>query len=120
MPENPSAAGPVVRRPRRVVVRDDSMRPTLKPGDRLKVDPSAYLTRAPAPGEIVVLVDPDEPTRWLVKRVSSVDEASRTVDVRGDATEVARDSRRFGPVRFEAVLGRVTQCYLPGARRREF
>jgi len=95
------------------------MRPTLEPGDRLLVDPRAYRTRPPAPGEIVVLVDPERPSRWLVKRVHGVDPTAGTVDVRGDAVDRARDSRRFGPVPTSALVGRVYRVYYPPARRRE-
>jgi nickel-type superoxide dismutase maturation protease len=103
----------------RVVVRDESMRPTLEPGDRLLVDRSAYRRHAPRTGEIVVLVDPDEPTRWLIKRVAATDAPTGTVEVRGDATEVARDSRRFGPVASTAIVGRAFRLYFPVARRRD-
>ena len=94
------------------------MRPTLAPGDRLRVDPRAYRRRPPRVGEIVVLVDPAEATRWLVKRVAAVDLRGRTVEVRGDAAETSRDSRRFGPVPFEALVGRAIECYHPPDRRR--
>jgi nickel-type superoxide dismutase maturation protease len=103
----------------RVVVRDESMRPTLEPGDRLLVDTRAFARRTPRAGEIVVLVDPEEPTRWLVKRVVAVDADSGTVDVRGDATGRARDSRRFGPVHPTAVVGRAYRLYFPPSRRRD-
>jgi nickel-type superoxide dismutase maturation protease len=95
------------------------MRPTLEPGDRLLIDPGAYRARAPAPGEIVVLVDPERPERWLVKRVRETDPEAGTVDVRGDATEVARDSRRFGPVPAASIVGRVYRLYFPPERRRD-
>jgi signal peptidase I len=54
------------------MVHDDSMLPTLRPGDRLLVDRRAYRDRPPQVGEIVVLVDPELPARWLVKRVAGV------------------------------------------------
>ena len=95
------------------------MLPTLQPGDRLWVDPAAYRDRPPRAGEIVVLVDPEEGKRWLVKRVRSVDAVSATVDVRGDAADTARDSRRFGPVPMGSVIGRVYRLYYPGDRRRD-
>jgi nickel-type superoxide dismutase maturation protease len=94
------------------------MRPTLAPGDRLRIDPRAYRRRPPRVGEIVVFVDPADPSRWLVKRVAAVDPSGRTVDVRGDATATSRDSRRFGPVPFEALVGRAYECYHPPERRR--
>lgn len=48
------------------------MRPTLEPGDRLLVDPTAYRHRPPRTGDLVVLVDPQAPARWLIKRVAGV------------------------------------------------
>jgi nickel-type superoxide dismutase maturation protease len=95
------------------------MAPTLRPGDRLWVDRRAYRHRPPAVGEVVVLVDPEEPNRWLVKRVAAVDPHGGTVDVRGDAAEVARDSRRFGPVPFRSIVGRAWRVYFPPDRRRD-
>jgi hypothetical protein len=125
---------------RRVEVRDESMRPTLQPGDHLRVDRRAYRDRLPIPGELVVLVDPGAPDRWLVKRVASIEpgppgaaEGSRPtarpgqrptgephVSVLGDAPEHARDSRTFGPVPLSSLVGRVYRCYAPPERRREF
>jgi nickel-type superoxide dismutase maturation protease len=102
-----------------VVVHDASMRPTLEPGDRLLVDRGAYARRPPRVGDVVVLIDPEQPSRWLVKRVAAVDPATGTVDVRGDATDVARDSRRFGPVATSAIVGRAYRLYLPRSRRRD-
>jgi nickel-type superoxide dismutase maturation protease len=95
------------------------MAPALRPGDRLLVDPRAYQDRAPAVGDVVVLADPEARVRWLVKRVAAVDAPSGTVEVRGDAGEVARDSRRFGPVAVSAIVGRVYRCYFPLERRRD-
>jgi nickel-type superoxide dismutase maturation protease len=103
---------------RRVRVEDDSMRPTLEPGDRLLVDVAEYRRRAPRAGEIVILVDPADPSRWLVKRVTAVDATASTLDVRGDAVENARDSREFGPVPLDSVIGHVYECYYPVPRRR--
>jgi nickel-type superoxide dismutase maturation protease len=103
---------------RKVVVRDESMLPTLRPGDRLLVDPRAYRSRAPRAGEIVILVDPVDSSRWLVKRILEVDATRGMVDVRGDAPETARDSRQFGPVPIASIVGRVYGCYYPIERRR--
>jgi nickel-type superoxide dismutase maturation protease len=112
---------PKIRRwaSRRVVVRDESMLPTLRPGDRLLVDPRAYRDRLPRVGEIVVFIDPEASSRWLVKRVARVDAAGEAIDVRGDAAETARDSRRFGPVPIRSVIGRAYRRYFPADRRGE-
>ena len=102
-----------------MVVADESMVPTLQPGDRLLVDVVSYRQRPPSVGEIVVLVDPEVPERWLIKRVAAVDLARGTVDVRGDAVDRARDSRRFGPVPIRSILGRAYRLYRPAERRRD-
>lgn len=94
------------------------MRPTLEPGDRLLVDVGEYRRRAPRVGEIVIVVDPADAARWLVKRVTAVDDAAATLDVRGDAVANARDSREFGPVPLDSVIGHVYECYYPTPRRR--
>jgi nickel-type superoxide dismutase maturation protease len=96
------------------------MRPTLEPGDRLLVDVRRRRHRPPHVGEIVVLKDPEQPARWLIKRVSGVDPSTRTVEVRGDAVDRARDSRQFGPVPISALVGVAYRCYAPAHRRREF
>lgn len=101
------------------MVHDESMVPTLRPGDRLLVDSRAYRGRLPRVGEIVVLTDPEAPRRWLVKRVADVDADGRTIDVRGDAPAAARDSRRFGRVPTGSVVGRVYRIYFPSERRRD-
>ncbi len=119
MPAAPPLYRPRFGRPRRVVVADGSMRPTLEPGDRLRVEPRAYEAALPEIGAIVVLEDPEDPDRWLVKRVHAVDPVGRTVDVRGDAADVARDSRSFGPVPLPLLRGRVTRIYFPPERARD-
>jgi signal peptidase I len=116
-----------------VVVRDESMLPTLRPGDRLLVDLRAYRGRSPRPGEIVVVTDPTDRARWLVKRATAVGPASvggggtpggpndlpaGWLWVQGDAEDASRDSRRFGPLPPESLVGRVYRCYAPPERRR--
>jgi signal peptidase I len=95
------------------------MSPTFRPGDRLLVDLGSYRDRAPTVGEVVVLADPEARVRWLVKRISAVDPVAATVEVLGDDAEVARDSRRFGPVPLRAVVGKVYRVYYPPDRRRD-
>lgn len=102
-----------------MVVRDESMAPTLRPGDRLLVDPRSYRHRLPAVGDVVVLSDPEGHVRWLVKRVSAVNGATGTVEVRGDAGEATRDSRQFGPVPLRSVVGRAFRLYFPPEHERD-
>ena len=102
-----------------MVVVDDSMRPGLRPGDRLRVDPGAYRRAMPQAGEVVVLADPERRVRWLVKRVRSVDPASGAVEVRADAPVGGRDSRGFGPVPVTTLAGRAYRLYYPLDRARD-
>ncbi|MCI4338017.1 MAG: S26 family signal peptidase [Thermoplasmata archaeon] len=115
------------RRSRRVEVFEQSMAPALQPGDRLLVDPWAYRERPPGRGDVVVLRDPESPTRFLVKRVGAVGGeippggtlplAPGELWLEGDWGTVSRDSRRFGAVPFAAVLGRAWWRYYPVDRR---
>ena len=109
-------------RSRRVIVHDESMLPTLWPGDRLLVDRSAFAERAPRPGEIVVVRDPEVQDRLLVKRVERVRSdpgSAPAVFVVGDNAERSRDSRAFGPLAPAALVGRAYRCYAPAERRRD-
>lgn len=114
-------------RSRKVVVQNASMRPTLEPGDRLRVDPRAYRGAGPARGDLVVLRDPERPGHLLVKRVVALPgDASvsgtvplGTVRVEGD-NPASRDSRAFGAVPFADLQGRVWLRYYPAERRRRF
>ncbi len=56
----------------RVRVHDRSMTPNLAPGDRLLVDPAAFRISAPQRGDLVILHDPADPERLLIKRVVGV------------------------------------------------
>jgi signal peptidase I len=91
------------RRWRLVVVRGQSMAPTLHDGDRLIV----RVGRTPAAGDLVVFrardVVPEADLTWMVKRVYRV-EPGGAVTVRGDNAR-SQDSRHFGAVPREAILG---------------
>jgi signal peptidase I len=103
------------------------MAPTLLPGDRLYVDRAAYRDRPPARGDLVVVRDPSDPRRFLVKRVSFL--AGETpspeypavppgsIYVLGDNPSLSRDSRAFGPVPLDLVVGRAWFRYAPAGRR---
>jgi nickel-type superoxide dismutase maturation protease len=83
------------------------MLPTLRPGDRLLI---ARIGRA-KPGDLVVIRDPSAHSRLLCKRVLNVDE--RHIVVIGDNPGASTDSRAFGPVPVEWIVGRVIRRYWP-------
>ncbi len=81
---------------RRFAVVEDSMRPTLEPGDGLL----AVRGGRPRSGQLRVFPDPTSPTRWLIKRVGGVRGTGRgaTFEARSDNPEApgVADSRQFG------------------------
>jgi len=107
------------------------MAPSIEPGDWLLVDPTT--TRWPRHGSVVVFRDPTD-GQLSVKRVASRpgervafadgfldladDEAWLLSDATEDVTAAAGlgapvDSRRFGPVPVEQLVGRVWFRYAP-------
>ena len=98
----------LMRQRRHVVVRGESMRPTLAPGDHILVNPAAYQDTAPGVGDVVVARHPFERDRTLVKRVESVDDAGRCF-VTGDNPQESTDSHSLGALAPDLLLGRVTR-----------
>jgi nickel-type superoxide dismutase maturation protease len=101
----------------RYEVRGESMAPALNPGDWIAVDRQAYSSQAPRPRHVVLARDPRAPSRTLVKRVHHIDLHGRAW-LLGDNEAASTDSRTFGPVMPEAILGRVRWRYWPIKRRR--
>jgi signal peptidase I len=118
--------------PWRVAVAEGSMRPAIEPGDWLLVDPT--VPRWPRRGSIVVFREPGSDV-LAIKRVAARpgdwvtflgghlrlgdDEAWLLSDASDAALEAAGfgpavDSRRYGPVPVEALVGRAWLRYWPG------
>jgi hypothetical protein len=86
--------------PRRFVVADRSMEPTLIAGQGLVACPS----RRARPGQLRCVEHPEREGFWLVKRVEEVHDDTTTgepmMTVMSDNRSATRaDSRSFGPVR---------------------
>jgi signal peptidase I len=78
---------------RRVVVEGTSMAPTYLPGERLT---ALRRWRPVLRGDVVVVRDPRDPSRWLLKRC--VGRFGSRLHLRGDNAAASTDSRVFGPV----------------------
>jgi nickel-type superoxide dismutase maturation protease len=93
----------------RYEVEGDSMAPVLHHGERVLVNRAAYWLRGPRTGDVVVLRDPRAPHRLLIKRIeSSADGGYRVL---GDNADTSTDSRVFGPVTRDQIVGKVLSRY---------
>ncbi len=112
---------------RRYEVEGESMSPSLEAGDYvLAVRLPRWAGRSVfgwRVGWIVVAERPDRPGLTIIKRVASVEGASReeegervTITLLGDNPAASTDSRQFGPVGAEAVWGVVVVRYWPAGR----
>ncbi len=95
-----------LRRRDRFQVTGRSMVPLLKPGEEVLVDGCAYRGRRPEPGDLVVARHPARDLK-LVKRVVAVREDGACL-LSGDNPRESSDSRQFGAVPLDHILGRVT------------
>lgn len=99
-------AAPVTR----YIVEGDSMEPSYSAGERVVVNRLAYLRRPPATGDVVVVRDPEQRGRLLLKRIADPPPGAAIERGRyyvlGDNAAASRDSRAFGPVKRRAVIGR--------------
>ncbi len=81
------------------------MTPAVATGERVFVNRAAYWLRNPRSGDLVVVRDPRQPDRLLLKRIDRESEGGWLV--LGDNVDASTDSRAFGPVTREAILGKV-------------
>lgn len=101
----------LLRRYRRLRVTGESMLPVLSAHQEVLIDPRAYRTRSPQPGDLVVAEHPQQPDLHIVKRVLFVDSESRCY-LRGDNAIASTDSRQFGLIALDQIQGKVL-CLFP-------
>jgi nickel-type superoxide dismutase maturation protease len=116
--------GMAARRSRRIEITGGSMLPALEPGDRVVV----VRAGRPRTGDIVACADPGHPNRTVVKRVAAVPggylrledgrdlAAGQGYIVLGDNSGASTDSRHFGPISLDLIIGRLIFRYLPERR----
>src|SRR2546428_2219818 len=92
-------------------VEDRSMEPTLSPGAFVLVNRLSYKLHPPARGDLVVLRDPQVPSRFLVKRIADLSVSGAYVV--GDNELQSRDSRTIGPVPRDVIVGPVLRTAKP-------
>jgi signal peptidase I len=109
----------------RVAVAEDSMAPALAPDDWLLIDPTC--DRWPRRGSIVVFHEPDTDL-LAIKRVAArpgdsiriaagvLHLAADEAWLLGDNAAVSLDSRRYGPVSLDELVGRAWFRYSPASR----
>jgi signal peptidase I len=87
-----------------------SMHPTLKPGQFILLDTWAYQQQVPKQKDVVVF-EHDTENLWLVKRISNWPDGhiqrNDLFYVLGDNQAASRDSRSFGGISQEQVVGKV-------------
>ncbi len=101
----------LLRRRQRFKVEGLSMLPLLQPGDevlvKMKVDPFS----PPTIGNLVILRHPQELHLCLIKRIIAINEEG-CFFVQGDNLDYSTDSRVFGWVKPDLIMGIVTCRFL--------
>ena len=95
------------------------MRPALKPGDEVLLDPGAYRHAAPRIGDVVMARHPYR-DQFILKRVTQI-AADGRLCLRGDNGAQSTDSRVWGFFAASAIRGRVTGRFpraVSGPKRR--
>jgi nickel-type superoxide dismutase maturation protease len=85
------------------LVAGDSMTPTLADGDKVLVDATGYI----AVGDVILAKHPYKSDVKIVKRVSEIADDGR-LTLNGDNPATSTDSRTFGTVSLESIVGKVT------------
>ncbi|MEZ6186956.1 MAG: nickel-type superoxide dismutase maturation protease [Planctomycetota bacterium] len=88
-------------------VTGESMLPSYVDGELVWVDRRAYRGARPVAGDVVLARHPYRVDVLLLKRVALV-AADGSCELRGDNPQASTDSRSFGRVPLERILGRVS------------
>ncbi|RMH69514.1 MAG: nickel-type superoxide dismutase maturation protease [Gemmatimonadetes bacterium] len=97
----------IIKKRERLRVTGSSMLPLLKPGDEVLVNPAAYRKHPPQAGDLVVAVHPRNPHQKIIKRITTIS-PQNTYFIQGDNPAESTDSRHFGAVPGDFIIGKVT------------
>jgi nickel-type superoxide dismutase maturation protease len=86
-------------------VREQSMEPWVREGDFVVVDRMSYLFSKPRVGHIVIAKNPRKPSMLLLKRI--VKEQEDWYWIEGDNAKKSTDSRHFGWLKRDFLVGKV-------------
>ena len=86
------------------------MLPLLRPGDEILINPHAYQKSAPKIGDIVVTMHPKKDNLDIVKRVTAV-EQNGDYFLTGDNLDASTDSRDWGAIKRQQIVGKVTSHF---------
>ena len=90
----------------RFKIEDRSMEPAFKSGDYIIVNKLAYVFGKPQKNDVVVMRHPEEKDRFLIKRISLATNSDEYYVV-GDNKNFSQDSRHFGPIKKDLIIGKV-------------
>ncbi|MBI2005539.1 MAG: signal peptidase I [Candidatus Aenigmarchaeota archaeon] len=89
----------------RFKIEDRSMEPAFKSGDYVIVNKLAYIFRNPSKEDVIVFRHPKEKNKFLIKRISLVTNSDEYFVV-GDNKNFSQDSRHFGPIKKDLIIGK--------------
>ena len=87
-----------------------SMQPLLQPGEEILLDPGAYKQKTPRINDLVVAIHPEKKGLEIIKRVSHITEEDK-VFLLGDNLAHSSDSRNFGAIPLQNIIGEVTSRF---------
>jgi nickel-type superoxide dismutase maturation protease len=94
---------------KRLRVSGSSMLPKFQPGEEILFNPKAYRQKPPKAGDIVVAHHPYQ-EKLIIKRVAVVLEDGSCF-LTGDNSSSSTDSRSFGFIPLNEILGKVTSKF---------
>ena len=100
----------LLRLRQRFCVTGNSMFPLLKAGEEVLVDTKAYHLCLPEIGDLVIAWHPQKENLRIIKRVVKVDEKGNCF-LMGENSLESSDSRSFGLVSLQQVIGKVTSKF---------